>query len=130
DDVSAAAEGRAGPGDDHHLDVVVGAAALQRRRPRVNHLEGEGVHALRSIQHDAGDAVGNGKFELAAHDDVLSCRLEGLTGVSGAPTTAWISAADSPASASTSAVCSPRRGACRRMRNGAALNDTGLRTVR
>ena len=68
DDVAAAAEGAASAGDDHDFHRVVLAAAFQRRGPRVDHFEREGVHSPWTIEHDAGDAVGDGEFEVVCHD--------------------------------------------------------------
>ena len=42
---------------EHHLDALVRAAFAEGRRPRIDHREGEGVHPLGPVEHDARDAV-------------------------------------------------------------------------
>ena len=69
----------AGAGDDDNLDGVVGAAVLERCGPGIDHFERESVHPLGPIEHDPGDAVGDGEFEVVGHGCVrlLSLRVIG-----------------------------------------------------
>jgi len=136
DDVAAAAEGRARAGHDHDADRRVGAAALQGRRPGLDHREGEGVLPLGPVQRDGRDPLGDGEQQVLARVAGPSlgthrAASRGAGWVSpGASIRAAISTGSSPASARTSAVCSPCRGAWRRIAKRLPLNEAGRRMVR
>src|SRR5216684_4193505 len=78
DDVAAAAERLAGAGDDDDVDGVVALRFGKRIRPGIRHLPGEGVHPLRPVQGDGGDAVGDlvsdGLAHLVLFVEMKGCR--------------------------------------------------------
>src|SRR6185312_4607407 len=137
DDVAAAAERLAGAGDDDDAHRVIGPAFGERRRPGIDHLEGEGVHALGPVERDGGDAVGDLETQILGHGvprlasgcctmrasatempSPASCRRTGLRSIVAMrpAKSAWRAArrTSSAAKAARSRAGAPRKGPRRR----------------
>ena len=61
--VGAGAEGAAVAGDDHRAHRVVGIGVIEGGEQLVLHFPGKGVHAIRAVQIDRGDAVIDGDLQ-------------------------------------------------------------------